>query len=387
MEINSILPLALDAERTPSARAWLEIDREAIRFNVAQLRALPGLQGCAMLAVVKADAYGHGLIPVAQSAVEAGAEWLGVATVEEGVALRQAGLQGPIILLCAPAPGEALPLVRHGLIASVGDAATRDALAHAALYPGSPHPPVVHLEVDTGIGRAGVLPEDALEFWRQSLAAGLNVTGLMTHFSDAEGDAEFTRGQVETFYAVRRMLEQAGARFEQVHMSNSAGSLRCGAAESTLFRAGLLLYGIRPAMEAAGSLTLRPVMTIKARVATVRALPEEHPISYGMTHRLKRPSRVATVLLGYGDGYPRRLSNCGAVLLRGQRAPILGRVCMDQTVVDVTDIPGVEAGDVAVCLGAQGQERITAEELAGLLGATEHEITTCITSRLSQILL
>lgn len=370
-----------------NARAWVEVDRSAIRANMARLRSHPGLKDSAVMAVVKADAYGHGLVPVAQTALEAGADWLGVATVTEGSALREAGVRAPVLLLCAPAPGEAERLLRCDLVASVGDASTREALARAAHRLELPKPPSVHLEIDTGMGRAGVLPDEALEFWRQTVAMGLRVTGLMTHFADADGDAEFTRAQHSAFTAVRRSLEQAGAQFEHVHMSNSAGSLRLGMTDSTMFRAGLLLYGVHPLLSDVPGISLHPAMCVKARVATVRSLPQGHPISYGATHRLARSSRVATILIGYGDGYPRRLSNCGAMLIQGRRAPILGRVCMDQTVVDVTDIPGVVPGDVAVCLGGQGGDRLSVEELAVLLQTTEHEITTCLTARLPRIFL
>ena len=387
MEIDLTFSCTGDSDSGHDARAWIEIDLGAIRTNMRRLRSLPGLKGRAIMAVVKADAYGHGLIPVAQAAVEAGADWLGIATVSEGTALRAAGVQAPVLLLCAPAPGEAERLLRCGLVASVGDTSTRDALAQAAHRLHLAEPPAVHLEIDTGMGRAGALPDEALKFWRETVAAGLRVTGLMTHFADADGDAEATLAQQEAFLAVRRTLEEAGAHFDAVHMSNSAGALRLGAAEETMVRAGLLLYGIHPPLSGVPPLSLQTAMRVKARVATVRSLPQGHPISYGATHRLARPSRVATVLIGYGDGYPRRLSNCGAMLLHGQRAPVLGRVCMDQTVVDVTDIPDVLPGEAAVCLGAQGGDRITVEELAVLLATTEHEITTCFTARLPRILL
>ncbi len=387
MKIYSIHSLPAGQESRPEARAWVEVDLHAIRANIALLRALPRLKRCTMMAVVKADAYGHGLVPVAQTALESGVDWLGVATVEEGVALRQAGLKGPILLICAPAPGEAVRLLQFGLTASVGDAVTRDALAQAAEHLGLTDPPAVHLEIDTGIGRAGALPDEALTFWRETVSAGLRVTGLMSHFSDADGDEEFTQAQQSAFRTVRTVLNQAGAQFELVHLSNSAGVLRLGTAESTMFRTGLLLYGIQASLGGVTPLALLPAMTVKARVATVRSLPQGHPISYGVTHRLTRPSRVATVLLGYGDGYPRRLSNCGAVLLQGRRAPILGRVCMDQMVVDVTELADIVPGEIAVCLGAQGAERISVEEIAVLLETTEHEVTTAFTARLPRVFL
>jgi alanine racemase len=384
-----------------TARAWAEVDLGAIRANVAALRThLPfSIQ---LLAVVKADAYGHGLVPVARSAWEAGAAWLGVATVDEGSALRSAGIEAPIALLCAPLPEQAGAIVKHRLTAAVGDMTTLQALAAVAKHAkAGAEPAAIHLEIDTGMGRSGAQAEEALALWQAARAIGtLKVTGLATHFADADGpDTALTHRQEQQLRQVRAALERDGARFEVVHLSNSAGTLRFQAAGGNLIRPGLLLYGISPSLPAADesssserrqdthSLALRPALTLKARVATVRALPAGHPISYGATHRLTRASLVATVLIGYGDGYPRRLSNRGHLLLQGRRAPILGRVCMDQTVVDVTDIPGVAPGMEAVCIGAQGTDRIAVEEIATRIETTEHEITTCLTARIPRIYL
>ncbi|HZT43126.1 MAG TPA: alanine racemase [Chthonomonadaceae bacterium] len=382
---------------TTQRRAWARVDLDAVRANVAALRAFLG-PAVRLMAVVKADAYGHGLVPVARAALEAGAAWLGAATVAEGVALREAGLAAPIALLCAPLPDEAEAALTWQLTVMAGDSDTLQALSRAiARLRALPETPAVHLEVDTGMGRSGILPDQALDLWRATSAAGLRVTGLTTHFADADGaDLEFTAAQQSAFDRVRTALEQAGARFEIIHLPNSAATLRFGAAGGNLVRPGLLLYGIlppipnltAPAASAANSPSLpalQPVLTLAARVATVRTLPAGHPISYGVTHRLARPSRVATVLIGYGDGYPRRLSNRGAMLLRGKRAPILGRVCMDQTVIDVTDIPGVEPGEEAVCIGSQGDDRISIEEIAAVIDTTEHEISTCLTPRVARI--
>jgi alanine racemase len=393
--------------------------------NVGALRAFLGPQ-TRLMAVVKADAYGHGLVPVAQAATSAGAEWLGVATVAEGATLRAAGLDAPIVLLCAPVPDEAEAILAHRLIPTVGDQALIKALAHAASARQAPAE--IHMEIDTGMGRSGVLLEDALELWRAATNAGLRVTGLTTHFADADGpDPSLSLHQEATFRKVHAVLTQAGAQFDTIHLSNSAATLRFPNHHADLVRPGLLLYGILPPLphteqqeeerdrsypnktehqnsrsnvlayvtpfpseeRAAreGGRGVRPILTLKARVATVRALPAGHTISYGATHRLARPTLVATVLIGYGDGYPRCLSNRGHLLLRGRRAPILGRVCMDQTVVDVSDIPDVVPGDIAVCIGAQGDERIRVEEIAQLIETTEHEITTCLTARIPRVYL
>lgn len=367
------------------SRAWIEIDLDAIRTNVALLSAQAAPHS-RLMAVVKADAYGHGLIPVAQAMLEAGAAWLGVATVEEGASLRQSGVRAPIALLCPQPPQEADSILAWGLTACVGDAVLLEALARAWRRQRSEVPaPEIHLDIETGMGRSGVLPEQAVDVWRSAVSAGLHVTGLCTHFADADGaDETLTREQWALFETAHAALRQAGARFEFLHSHNSAATLRLPNIATTLVRPGLILYGVLPSLpvDASALPTLHPALTLKARVAAVRELPAGHNVSYGATHRLRRPSRVATVLIGYGDGYPRRLSDRGWILVRGRRAPILGRVCMDQTVVDVTDIPGVEAGDEAVCIGRQGEEQIRVEQIAAQMETIEHEITTCLTSRL-----
>ena len=382
---------------TAKTRAWIEVDLSAIRANVHAAQRWAGA-GAAVLGVVKADAYGHGMLPVARAAAASGAAWLGAATVQEGCDLRQSGLDVPICLLCPFAPDEAAALIEHAITPLVGDAASIDALAcvlnassvsavstsSASLSPALTFPGAsrrrfaVHLDIDTGIGRAGVSPTQAVELWHRATRSGLDVTGVSTHFADADNaDETLTREQEGLFERALAELEQAGARFGWTHTANSHALTRRFGAGANLVRPGLLLYGLGPA-----AFPCVPAMTLKAVVATVRDLPVGHSISYGATHRLARPSRVATVLIGYGDGYPRRLSNQGQMLLRGRRVPILGRVCMDQTVVDVTDLPDAQPGDEAVCIGAQGSDCITAHEIASQIDATPHEITTCLTARL-----
>ena len=366
------------------SRAWLEIDLSAIRENVRAIRNCIGAER-EVLAVVKADAYGHGMIPSARAALEAGAAWLGVAGVAEGRALRSAGMDAPIALLCHPAPAEMDALLSARLTPTLGDWDTLQTLIAAVRrLPSRRSPVAVHLEIDTGIGRSGVLPTAAPALWRMAEDSGLRVSGLCTHFANPDGlHPDFTRRQLASFQETRRMLEAGGARFDWIHVSGSAGTLRFAAESGNLVRPGLLLYGLRPAVESA--IALRPALTLQARVATVRALPAGHNVSYGLTCTLMRPTLAATVLIGYGDGYPRRLSNCGQVLLHGQAAAVLGRVCMDQIVVDVTDLPPVRPGDAAVCIGRQGDAQITAESLAALIDTTEHEITTGLTARLPRI--
>ena len=372
-----------------TTRAWAEVDLALLRANVRSVVRLVG-PSRSVMAVVKADAYGHGLLPVARSALQSGAHWLGVATVAEGLALRAEHISAPIALLCAATPEDAPDIVSLALRPMVGDAVFAAALAAQR---GS-KPFEVHLDIDTGMGRSGVLPEHAVDLWRSCRSLGLTVNGLATHFGDADGASEApTVAQRTRFREVRQALEGVGANFDWVHAGNSAAIMRFPADGCNLIRPGLLLYGLRPdcpfsdGLEAQAARSVTSVLTLKARVGLVRDLPAGHTISYGGTYQLSRDSRVATVLIGYGDGFPRRLSNGGEMLAAGRRAPILGRVCMDQTVIDVTDIDGIEPGDVVTCIGSDGAETITAEDLSRRIETTEHEITTCLTARLPRVYL
>lgn len=386
MEVNS-------GANSSTARAWAEIDLVALRSNIRSLQRFVGPQ-CGLMAVVKADGYGHGLVPVARAAADAGADWLGVAAVSEGIALRQAGISTPVALLCVPPPADAADIVAYRLTAQVGDPELLEALAQCSNASGH----AIHIEVDTGMGRSGVLPDDAVVLWRSAVASGLRVTGLSTHFACSEGpDDSLNRLQWLRFTETRVALEAAGACFEHVHAANSGGALRFPRSGCTLVRPGMLIYGIAPEIlhpplghdgdmaNVAAAPTLQPVLALKARIGSVRTLPAGHTISYGATYCLRKSTRVATVLIGYGDGYPRRLSNCGSILVRGQAAPILGRVCMDQTVVDVTHIPDAAAGDVAVCIGRDGASAISASQLARQIDGAEQEITTCLATRLPRL--
>jgi alanine racemase len=346
-----------------------------------------------LLAVVKADAYGHGAVQTARVALEAGASWLGVATVTEGLELRDAGVSAPILLLCAPAPGEVEEMIEGRLTPMVGDRHSLHLIAQAADSVGIARAEVpLHLELDLGIGRAGVLPDQAEVFLCEAKALGIPVVGLTSHFPDADGDElELTLHQQALFHQVRRRLEAGGVRFAWTHTSNSAATLRLDHEGENLVRPGRLLYGILPPNSERhytgrhSNPPLHPALTLKAHIAVIRELPEGHSISYGCTYRLTRPSRVATVLIGYGDGYPRSLSNIGTMLLHGKHAPIIGRICMDQSILDVTDIPEAQAGDTVTCIGQDGEERILAVEIAQRIGTTEHAITTRLTGRIPRV--
>ena len=374
-------------------RAWAEIDLSAIAQNVRHLQTHIKAK-TQILAVVKADAYGHGAVEVSQTALNAGAAWLGVAAVAEGVQLREAGITAPILLLCNPAPDEFEEVLQFRFTPMIGDLPTLHTFVREAERLNIPRNELpVHIEVDTGMGRAGVLPHDAPALYHEMQMLGVTANGLAMHFPDADADdLTSTFHQQKLFHQTRAALEQQGAKFAWVHLSNSAATLRLDHAGENLVRPGRLLYGILPPnadKHPNGKIVLpplEPALTLKARIAVIRDLPQGHPLSYGSTYHLKRPSRIATVLIGYGDGYPRSLSNIWTMLLHGKHTPVVGRICMDQSLLDVTDIPDAKPGDSVTCIGEEGGERILAVEIAQRIGTTEHAITTRLTGRVARII-
>jgi len=374
---------------TAEQRAWAEISLDAIAHNVKTiLESLPAESH--MMAVVKADAYGHGFLPVTRAALQAGCSWLGVAAVGEGIQLRENGVDAQIAVLAPCAPEEAPEIAEYGLTCMVGDpeiVAALGAEARRRNENGSSRRISVHLDIDTGMGRSGTLAEGAVGLYNLARQAGLHVDGLSTHFSDADGaNLEHTESQLQAFACARSALYAQGAVFKWVHMSNSAATLRRLEGECNLYRPGLIMYGIECPVGDVSAPLMRPslqrVLSLYARAASIRCLPAGHAIGYGATHRLAQAARVATVTIGYGDGYPRALSGRADMLVCGQRAPVLGRVSMDQTVVDVTHIPEAKVGDIAVCIGKMGKHEVTVTELATRSGLIEHEITTGLSLRI-----
>ena len=356
---------------------WAEVDLDAIAHNVQQIRRR--VAPAQVMAVVKANAYGHGAVPVARAAVAAGVAQLAVACVDEGVQLRRAGIEVPIAIVAYAAPWEAEAIVDHRLTPCVLDAATAHAFAAEAAKRGIRQP--VHIEVDTGMARCGVRPEEvvALVATVASLPS-LELTGIYTHYATADtSDKAFTELQY------RRFTETAAAAgvTAQRHAANSATVLDQPhmAHELGLARPGIAVYGYQPTEEVTRPLDLRPAMTLKAAVARVHTLPKGETVSYGRTWTADRDSQIALIPCGYADGIPRLVSNQGAVLIRGQRAPIRGRVCMDQFMVDVTGIPGAAPGDEAVIFGRQGDAELPVEEVAKLAGTINYEVLCAIAAR------
>ncbi len=335
------------------------------------------------MAVVKADGYGHGDVQVARAALEAGATWLGVALVEEGVRLRDAGIGAPILVLSEFPPGAEREALAAGLTPSLyTDAALARLVAAAGdlrVRPG------VHVKVDTGMHRVGLAPERAAAFVAAVVAAGLGVEALWTHFAKSdELDDPFTDVQLERFRGAVADVARAGVRPRLLHAANTAAAMARPAAHLDLVRLGIGIYGIAPTPALRGRFDLRPAMTWTSQVAMVKRVAAGEGISYGLRYRLERESTVATVPAGYADGYARVLSNRSQVLIRGRRHPVAGTVSMDQLMVDCGDDP-VEPGDEVALLGSQGDERIEAAELAALAGTIPYEVVCGVSKRVPRV--
>ncbi len=368
-------------------QTWAEIDLDAIADNARILKEHIGPQ-TELMAVVKANAYGHGMQPVVRTALASGATWVGVNRVLEGVELRAVGVIAPILVLGRSLPTDALDIVLRSVIPSVDTVELAQALSLAAASAGVTELPV-HIKVDTGMSRFGLMPDEVLPFARAvSKLPGLQLQGLWTHFASADDvDQAYTRRQLTVFNQVWQQLEDAGLHVPIRHTANSAAALMLPESRFELVRCGIALYGLPPASSVALPAGLRPAMTLKCVVGRVRTLPAGVGVSYGCTFVTSAPTRVALIAVGYGDGYPRSVSGRGAVLIHGQRAPILGRVCMDAFVVDVTHIPDVQANDEAVILGCQGDDEIDADELATWADTISYEVISALLPRVFRVYL
>lgn len=360
------------------------VDLEALRWNFRQVRATVGPK-VKILSVVKADGYGHGARAVAETLAEEGSEVFGVATVEEGIELRQSGLRLPILVLAGFYPGQVDEIIHHKLTPTVCDL---DGLRLLEKEAGKRKVTVeCHLKLDTGMGRIGFLPVN-FDAWVPELAKiqAVKLVGLFSHFSHAERvDGEYTRKQLEVFQSVVERLEEKKLRPPLLHLANSAAVITLPSAYFNMVRPGIMLYGAYPSASMAGQISLKPVLSWKTRILQIKRVPKHTSISYGQTFVTKRESVIGTLPVGYADGYFRLLSNRGSVLVRRKRAPIAGRVCMDLTMIDVTDIGGVQQGDEVVLLGSQGDAVISADEMAEWSKTISYEILTSISARVPRI--
>lgn len=361
--------------------AWLEIDLAAYRANLEALRAHAG---AGVMAVVKANAYGHGLVPLARAALAAGAEALGVALPEEGAALREAGdpsLRAARIVVLGPTlPEQAAMVCDYRLEPVLASAEMVAAFARAARDRAIRLP--VHVKVDTGMGRLGVEPECAPALGQQIAAEPhLTLAGVCTHFARADESEEATRAQWQRFLPVIEWVRAHVRAPVRLHAANSAAALWFPSSSLDWIRPGLATYGVNPG-ERPLPVSLRPVLALKARIALVREFPAGVAIGYGGTYVTPAPARLAIVPLGYADGVPWSLGNRGMLLVRGQTVPIRGRVCMDQVVVDVTNLPGVAPGEEAAVIGSQGGATLSVEAVAAAAGTIPYELLTRMAERL-----
>lgn len=363
-----------------------EIDLAALRHNFDQVRRQ--VAGKAeILAVVKADAYGHGAVPVARTLEAAGAAAFAVALVEEGVALRRAGLRRPILIFGEVFPGQEAALFDFDLTPYLFQRETARRLDQAASRRGT----VLryHLKIDTGMGRIGVLPQDLSGLLSElKTLAGLRLDGVMSHLALADdSEAAINAEQQRCFGQVLAQVWQAGFAPRWVHLSNSAAIFSLDTPGCNLVRPGIVLYGGMPAPELAARLELRPVMNLRSRIVQLKALPAGAGVSYGHHFIASRPSLIATLPIGYADGYNRLLSNCGEALVRGMRVRVAGRVCMDWTLFDVTDVPGVAVGDEVTLLGSAEGGSITGDEWAERIGTISYEVFCGIGKRVPRVYL
>ena len=362
---------------------WCEVRPAALQANLRALKARAG--GVRCYAVVKANGYGHGAALAARAFLDAGSEALAVHNGAEAADVRAAGLTAPLLYLGAPLRDELPALVEMDLEIAVPEAATADALAAAARAGGRRVP--VHLKIDTGMNRLGVQAEDAVPL-AQAVARHpeLELLGIFSQFACAdEPDPAPTREQIRRFDGALAALAAAGLRPPIAHLCNGVGIISYPEAAYDAVRPGLALYGISPLRAGSVPVPLEPALTWKARVVFVKQIPAGATVSYGATWRAPRPTTLATLAVGYKDGYPRACANRGAVLLNGKRAPVAGRVCMDVMMVDATDCGPVRIGDEAVLLGAQGGDRITGWELADWAETMPYEILCRIDRALPRV--
>ena len=371
----------------PDRPTWVEIDLGAIAHNVRRLKEMAG-PGVKLMVTLKADAYGHGAVKVARTALNNGADWLGIACLPEAVTLREAGIDAPILILGYTPAWQARDVVRHGISATVFSLDVARALSRAGRALNSTAR--VHVKVDTGMGRLGLFPDQVLEFVQQIRELpNLLVEGIFTHFPIADTGGgwgqQYTRGQIGAFQSVLDDLQEQGITIPLGHAANSGALFQFPEARFTMVRPGIAVFGLDPSAEVRCPPDFRPALTWKTQVAQVKELPPGSYVGYGCAYTTQGTERIAVIPVGYADGFRRSPSHWGEVLVRGQRAPIVGRVCMDQTMISVSHIPGVRQGDEVVLIGAQGQERITVEEAAGRLGTINYEVVSEILARVPRV--
>ena len=359
---------------------YASIDLSALAYNLAQFRRILS-PGCDIMAVVKANAYGHGAVETGKALIRQGVSRVAVVSIDEGIALRQAGINAPIVILGPLFRNQLSDLFAHQLTPVVSDASLLPALAQAASSFPTPYP--IHLKVETGMGRLGLTQDELTKLLDHRKFPGtLQLEGLMTHLADADGpDSGTTQEQLARFREAIRTVAAGGFRGPLIHAASSGGAVRFPETQFTLVRPGIMLYGYHTLPSSVAVPDLKPVLSLRTSIAQLRTVQPGHKVSYGGTFTAKRAATIAILPIGYADGVSRHLSNRGHVLIHGQRAPIAGIVCMDMIMVDVIDIAGAAVGDEVVLIGRQGDERITVDDIARWTGTIPYEVLCTIGPR------
>ncbi len=363
---------------------YATVNLAALAHNLSRIKHYLS-PGCGVMAIVKANAYGHGAIETAQSLAHQGIRQFAVASLDEGITLRQAGLSESIVVLGALFEEQVPDLIAHRLTPVVSDGHIIPALAKAVHSHQAPYP--IHLKVETGMGRLGFSLEALLTALDNPLLrSSLKVEGLMTHLADADGtDSTFTERQLSSFNALLEQIRLRVLTVPIVHAANSAAIVRFPGAHFSLVRPGIMLYGYHTLPATIPDPDLRPVLSLQTTVAQLRTIPKGCSVSYNGTFVAKRQTRIAVLPIGYADGYSRQLSHRGSVLIQGCRVPIVGLVCMDMIMVDVTDLAPVQVGETVTLIGQQGEESIWADEVAGWIGTIPYEVLCGIGSRVPRV--
>lgn len=368
---------------------WAEINIEGLNHNLMEIRRIISSR-VRLMAVVKANAYGHGMIEIAKQAVKSGADMLGIARLEEGIKLREAGLERPILIFGFTPQAQALRLVEYDLTQTVFSLKSAEALSETALACGKKIR--VHLKIDTGMGRLGFWSEKISRVVDQVIATAnlpdLEIEGIYTHFASADWlDKSYVQRQYDLFFDILNRLRLKGFQVPLRHAANSAAIIDIPETHLDMVRAGIMIYGLYPSGEVKKErVNLKPVMTLKTRVVHVKRVPAGFKVSYGSTYETTETTLIATVAIGYSDGLNRLLSSRGNMLLHGRKVPIAGRVCMDMTMLDAGNIPNLQVGDEVVVFGEQGDEAITVDEIAKITNTINYEVVTGISGNIPKII-
>jgi alanine racemase len=364
---------------------WIEIDLDAIRHNLLQIKKLVS-SDTVILAPVKANAYGHGILKVSETLVGLGVGYLGVSTIDEALLLRKNGFEKiPILMLGSVLNRAAGLIVENNITQALSDIGMAFALSKHAKRQGKRAK--VHVKIDTGMGRIGVWHKDALHLITAlSKMKNIELEGVFSHFSNSDEDKNITHSQMDDFLSLVEEMEESGVHVKYKHIANSMAVVDYERSHMNLIRPGLILYGLWPRPGLSKSrIRLKPALSLKSSIVFLKDVPPGRTISYAGTHTTKTHTAIATIPIGYGDGLNRRLSDKGHVIIRGKKAPIVGRVCMDQIMVDAGHIKNVKSGDIVTLIGSHGKESITVEEIAGLCDTIPYEVVCWLDKRVPRM--